>query len=82
MKLYKVQVLCEGLKPAYPGKKKQDRLERRYTTVLVQATDASTAMEAGRAYADANAAPDIQWKLFTPLSAACFVLPMAVEDLR
>jgi len=80
--LWKVQVLCEGLRPNYPGKKKVDRIERRYTTVLVQAPDGNSAMEAGKAYADSNAAPDIEWKNFTSLNAARFVLPMAVEDLR
>ena len=82
-KLWKVEVLCEGLVPLrVSSKKATNRLERRYTTILVQANEPQAAMEAAQSYADANASPDVQWKAFTPLNAARFVLPMAVEDLR
>lgn len=82
-KLWKVDVLCEGLVPVRASKgKPQKRLERRYTKVLVHAIDGSAAMEAGKAFAGSNASPDVEWKVFTPLGAACFVLPMALEDFQ
>lgn len=83
-KLWKVAVLCEGVIPAEIGVKrpKPSRIERRYTTVLVQAGDPHAAMEAAKQYADSNAAPDVRWECFTPLNASCFVLPMALEDFR
>lgn len=83
-KLWKVDVLCEGIIPAEIGvkKPKPSRIERRYTTVLVQAVNGSAAMEAGKEYADANAGPDVEWKLFTALGAASFALPMALEDFK
>jgi hypothetical protein len=82
-KLWKVDVLCEGLIPVRTtAKKSAPRLERRYIKVLVSAADGSSAMEAGKSYADANAAPGVQWKRFTPLGAARVVLPMALDDFQ
>jgi hypothetical protein len=83
-KLWKVSVLCEGVMPADIDVKnpKPSRIARRYTTVLVQAPDSSNAMEAGKAYADANATPDVRWGSFTPMSASQFVLPIALEDFQ
>lgn len=78
--LWKVEVLCEGLSAAVIGKKKSDRLVRRYTKVLVHAAHGCAAMEAAKKYADSNSPPDVEWKLFTPLNAARFTLPMALED--
>lgn len=82
-KLWKVSVLCEGLVPVRaPKGKPQKRIERRYKTVLLTADDSHAAMEGAKEYADSNAEPDVDWKCFTPLSAARFVLPMAVEDFQ
>lgn len=83
-RLWKVDVLCEGTIPAEIGvrKPKPSRIERRYTTVLVQAHEGSAAMEAGKQYAEVNAPPHVNWKCFTPLGAARFVLPMALEDFQ
>jgi len=77
--LWKVSVLCEGFGPPRLAAKTR-ALVRRYTTVLLQATDSVSAMEAARSYAEGNAAPDLEWKVFTPLSATNFVLPIALED--
>lgn len=83
-KLWKVSVLCEGIVPADIGvkKPKPSRIERRYTTVLLNAADSDAALKAGWQYAEANADSGVQWKCFTSLSAARFVLPVAIEDLR
>ncbi len=83
-KLWKVVVLCEGIIPALIGVKrpKPSRIERRYTTVLLQADSSDAAMVVGKEYADSNAAADVRWECFTPLSASQFVLPVAVEDLQ
>jgi len=81
-KLWKVEVLCEGLVPVRSAKGSTNRMERRYMKVLLQATDGNAAMEAAKSYADANASPDVHWKAFTPLNAARFTLPMAVEDFQ
>jgi len=81
-KLWEVSVLCEGIKPAEIGvkKPKPSRIERRYTTVLLEAEDSDAAMAAAKEYADCNATPEIKWECFTPMSASRFMLPMAVED--
>jgi hypothetical protein len=77
-------VLCEGIVPAVIGVKrpKPSRIERRYTTVLVEADDADGAFAAGKHYAETNAAPDVRWECFTPMSTSQTVLPIALEDLR
>jgi hypothetical protein len=84
MRIWKVAVLCEGIIPAEIAvkKPKPSRIERRWTTVLVEANDTDEAFAAGKAYADANAAPDVRWELFTPMSASQTVLPISLEDLR
>lgn len=84
MRLWKVVVLCEGIIPAEIGVKrpKPSRIERRYMTMLLEADDTTSAFNAGKAYADCNAAPDVRWELFTPMSASQTVLPIALEDLR
>jgi hypothetical protein len=83
-KLWKIPVLCEGMVPAPIGVRnpKPARLERRYTTVLVQAPDPHAAMEMAKDHAETNASPAVDWKCFTPLSASCFALPMALEDFQ
>lgn len=82
--LWKVPVLCEGVVPALIGvrRPKPSRIERRWTTVLVKAADADAAMDRAKEYADSNAAPDVRWEAFTPMSASQFSLPMALEDFR